>query len=299
MDRLESMEIVLAAVDAGSFSAAGRKLGMPLATVSRKVTDLEKHLQTRLFTRATRRIGLTDAGAGFVTACRRILQEIGEAERTVAGEYSAPRGDLSITAPVVFGRLHALPVVTEFLNVYPEVDVRLVLTDRVTNLLEEHADLALRIGELPDSSLVASRLGTVRRVTCASPGYLKLRGIPKDPNALGSHDCVTFEGLMSPEVWSFPAGRTDKAVRVHSRLAVTTAEAAIDAAIAGVGITRVLSYQVAQAVAAGALKILLKSFEPAPQPLSFVWRHAPLMPIKTRAFLDFATPRLQAALAAA
>ncbi|HEY2620129.1 MAG TPA: LysR family transcriptional regulator [Acetobacteraceae bacterium] len=158
MDRLESMSILVTAAEAGSLSAASRRLGTPLATVSRKVAELEAHLKTRLFNRTSRRLTLTDAGQSYLTACRQILEQIEAAERTAAGEYSAPKGDLAITAPVVFGRLHVLPVVTGFLQAYPDIDIRLVLADRLVNLLEEHADLALRIGELPDSSLVAVRI---------------------------------------------------------------------------------------------------------------------------------------------
>jgi DNA-binding transcriptional LysR family regulator len=296
MDRLELMQIVVTAVDAGSFSAAARKLGLPLTTVSRKVAALERHLHTQLFTRAARRIGLTDAGTDYVLGCRRILQEVSEMERAVRGEYTAPKGDLWITAPLVFGRLHILPVVTQFLQAYPEVDVRLSLSDRVVNLLEEPVDLALRIGNLPDSSLVATRLGTIRHVTCASPDYLKRRGVPKEPEALAAHDCVTFEGLMSGQEWHFEVGRSLQSVGVRSRLRVSTAEAAIDAAIAGTGLTRVLSYQVAPAVAAGILKIILKGYESAPRPVSFTYRGGTLLPLKLRAFLDYATPRLRKAL---
>jgi len=296
MDRLELMEIVVTAVDAGSFSAAARKLGLPLTTVSRKIAVLERHLHTQLFARATRRIGLTDAGTDYVLSCRRILQEVREIERAAGGEYIAPKGDLWITAPLVFGRLHVLPVVTQFLRAYPEVDVRLSLSDRVVNLLEEPIDLALRVGELPDSSLVATRLGTIHLVTCASPDYLKQRGVPKVPDALVSHDCITFEGLTSPREWHFAGAQTRRSVNVRSRLIVSTAEAAIDAAIAGVGITRVLSYQASQAIAAGALKIVLRDYQLAPRPVSFTYRSGGLLPLKLRAFLDYATPRIRSAL---
>ena len=299
MDRLELMHLVVTAVDSGSFSAAARKLGVPLTTVSRKIAALERHLHSQLFTRATRRIGLTDAGTDYVLGCRRILQEVREMERAVGGEYTAPKGDLWITAPLVFGRLHVLPIVSQFLQVYPEVDVKLSLSDRVVNLLEEPVDLALRIGNLPDSSLVATRLGTIRQVTCASPDYLKRRGAPKDPGALAGHDCVTFEGLMSPQEWHFEGSRSQRSVAVRSRLVVSTAEAAIDAAIAGVGLTRVLSYQVARPVAAGTLKILLEDYESPPSPVSFTYRSGTLLPLKLRAFLDYATPRLREALGGA
>ncbi len=169
MDRLEAMAILLAVVDSGTLSAAARQLRLPLTTVSRKIADLETHLGTRLLARGNRRVALTDAGLSYVAACRRILEDVGEAERIAAGEYSAPRGSLLITAPIVFGRLHVLPVVTEFLAAYPDVDIRLRLADRLVNLGEEHIDLAVRIGDLPDSSLVAIRLGEITQVVCASP----------------------------------------------------------------------------------------------------------------------------------
>ena len=161
MDRLEAMSVLLAAVDAGSLSAASRKLGSPLATVSRKVLELEAHLKTRLLVRSSRRLALTDAGRSYVAACRRILEDVGEAERAATGEYSAPKGDLLITAPIVFGRLHVLPIVADFLKIYPDINARMLLADRVVNLAEEQVDVALRIGELPDSSLVSSKVGSI------------------------------------------------------------------------------------------------------------------------------------------
>jgi DNA-binding transcriptional LysR family regulator len=296
MDRLDSMSTLLAAVEAGSLSAASRRLGMPLATVSRKVSELEAHLRTRLLVRTSRRLALTDAGRDYVAACRRILEEIGEAERAASGEYSAPRGALYITAPVVFGRLHVLPIVTAFLAAFPDIDIRLVLADRMVNLLEEHADLAVRIGPLADSALVATRVGSIRRVACASPAYLAAHGVPRHPRDLAAHGCVTFETLMSPTSWSFAAGRDVIAVAVRSRLVVSTAEAAIDAAIAGTGVTRVLSYQVAEAIRAGALAVVLAEYEPARSPVSLVTNGQGLLPQKLRAFLDFAAPRLRGRL---
>ena len=296
MDRLESMSILVTAVESGSLSAAARRLGTPLATVSRKVSELEAHLKTRLLNRSSRRLTLTDAGRSYVEACRRILEEVGEAERAASGEYGAPKGDLIITAPIVFGRLHVLPVAIEFLKAFPDIDIRMMLTDRVVNLLEDHVDLAVRIGELPDSSLVATRVGSIRRVVCGSPAYFAERGLPKSPGELGTHDCVTFEGLMSADAWTFTIGKSDASVAIHSRLVVNTAEAAIEAAIAGVGITRVLSYQVAAAMRAGALAVALQEFEPAPWPVSLVYTGGRLLPLKLRAFLDFAAPRLKATL---
>ncbi|RWL15836.1 MULTISPECIES: LysR family transcriptional regulator [Mesorhizobium] len=293
MDRLEAMSLFVAAVEAGSLSAAGRRFGIPLATVSRKVSDLERHLKTRLLNRSTRQLTLTDAGHAYLAACRRILDEVGEAERSAAGEYIAPTGELIITAPIVFGRLHVLPVVTGFLAAYPDVAIRLMLADRTTQLSEEHIDLAVRIGELPDSSLVATRIGSIRRVVCASPAYLAEHGMPETPRDLAAHNCITFEGLTAPAAWTFATGKTELAVPIRSRLRVNTAEAAVDAAVAGAGMTRVLSYQVTAAVRAGTLRAVLQAFEPQPWPVSLVHAGQGLLPVKLRAFLDFAAPRLK------
>jgi DNA-binding transcriptional LysR family regulator len=296
MDRLDSMSVLLAVVEAGSLSAGARRLGTPLATVSRKVSELEAHLKARLLTRSSRRIALTDAGRSYVTACKRILEELGEAERAASGEYSAPKGDLIITAPVVFGRRHVLPIVAAFLAAYPDINIRMVLADRVVHLLDDHVDLAVRIGELPDSSFVATRVGAIRRIVCGSPAYFAKSGPPQTPSDLSHHACVTLDGLMSPEAWTFAVGKSEISVRVVSRLIVNTAEAAIDAAIAGVGITRVLSYQIADALQAGALMSVLENFEPSPWPVSLVYPAQGVLPIKLRAFLDFASPRLKAKL---
>ncbi|RWB68259.1 MAG: LysR family transcriptional regulator [Mesorhizobium sp.] len=297
MDRLDAMSLFVATVEAGSLSAAAKRAGVPLATVSRKLSELEKHLGTRLLNRSTRRLALTDAGQSYLAACRRILDEVNEAERTAAGEYSSPTGELVITAPVVFGRLHVLPVITDFLAVYPQVDVRLTLSDRITQLVEEHIDLALRIGELPDSAMVAIRVGSIRRIVCASPAYLASHGTPEKPSELAGHNCVTFEGLAAPATWSFGAGKAETTVPVRSRLQVNTAEAAIDAAIAGLGLTKVLSYQADAGVRAGALRVVLEPFEPPPWPVSLVHAGQGRLPMKLRAFLDFAAPRLKERLA--
>jgi DNA-binding transcriptional LysR family regulator len=293
MNRLESMSILVAVVDAGSLSAAARHLGMPLATVSRKVAELESHLKTRLLHRTTRQLSLTEAGASYVAACRRILEDIGEAERTATGEYAAPKGELVVTAPVVFGRLHIVPVVADFLAQYPEIDIRLVLTDRVVHMMDEQVDVAVRIGELPDSALMATRVGTVRRVVCASPAYLATHGAPARPRDLSGHNCITFEVLESKRAWVFEAGKSELSVPVHSRLAVNTAEAAIAAAILGVGLIRVLSYQVADAIRDQTLRVVLDTFESAPLPISLVHTGQAPLPLKLRAFLDFVTPRLR------
>lgn len=296
MDRLEAMSILLSAVEAGSLSAAARQLGVPLATVSRKVSDLETHLRVRLLTRSSRQLGLTDAGRSYVAACRRILDDVSEAERTASGEYTSPKGELVITAPIVFGRLHMLPVVGAFLKAYPEIDIRMVLSDRIVHLQDDHVDAALRIGALPDSSLMALRLGMVRRVVCASPIYLKARPAIRQPRDLISHECISFNYLGAADDWSFKVDQADELIRVRSRLVVTTAEAAIDAAVSGLGITRVLCYQISAARKAGLLDVLLEDYERPPAPVSLVYPGRGQLPLKLRAFLDFAAPPLRQAL---
>jgi DNA-binding transcriptional LysR family regulator len=297
MDRLEAMKILVTVTEAGSLTGAARRLGMPLPTVSRKVSDLEAHLNTRLLYRSTRKLTLTDAGRTYVDACRRILDSVGEAERAAAGEFAAPTGELVLTAPVVFGRLHVLPVVTEFLGVYPDIDVRMALSDRTLDLLDDHVDLAVRIGRLPHSNLVAIGVGSVRQVVCASPSYLAVHGEPATPAQLSAHRGVSFETLTLPDEWTFGTGRAQVAVAIRSRLVVNTAEAAVDAACAGLGITRVLSYQVSEACRSGALKVVLAAHEPPPWPVSLVHAGQGILPLKLRAFIDFAAPRLRARLA--
>ena len=295
MDRLDAMTVFLAVVDAGSLSAAGRRLGMPLATVSRKLAELEGHLGARLVNRSTRRLELTDPGRAYEQACRRILDDVDGAERAVAGEYDTPCGELAITAPIVFGRLHVLPVLNEFLRANAEVDVRLALGDRIAHLLDEHVDVAVRIGVLPDSRLNAVPLGTLRQVVCASPAYLKAHGTPRTPADLAAHRCITFEATF-PGPWRFAGGVAFTPAR--PRMVVNTAEAAIDATVAGLGVTRVLSYQADAALRAKQLRLLLEKFEPAPVPVNLVFDGQQRVTSKLRAFIDFAAPRLRQRLAA-
>lgn len=296
MDRIDAMTTLIAAVDGGSLSAASRNLGMPLATVSRKVSELEAHLRTKLVIRTSRKLMLTEPGRAYVAASRRILEEIDETERAASGEYGAPQGHLTITAPIMFGRLHVEPVVLAFLQAYPDIQARLILADHVVNLVDDHIEVAIRIGRLPDSAMVATRLGTIRRVACASPDYLAKRGTPETLEMLADHDCVMFEGLYSSTVWNFGCGERAAAVPINPRFAVNTADAAIAAAVAGTGITRVLSYQVADALAAGELRLVLEPFEPEPLPVHLVYPAQSLLPLKLRAFLDFSAPRLKALL---
>ena len=286
------MMILLEAVETGSLSAAGRRLNIPLATVSRRVSELEDHLKNQLLIRGSRKLVLTDAGRDYVASCRRILEDISEAERTAAGEYRAPQGALVISAPVSLGRTHILPILVSFLSAYPDIKMQLSQTDRAVNLLEENVDLAVRLGSLPDSSHVATRVGLVRRVLCASPRYLEARGTPGVPEDLVDHDCIASEATHSRD-WKFRKRGADYSVAISHRLMVTTVETAIDAALAHVGIAHLMSYHAAGYVAKGQLRIVLEEFEPPLRPLSLVYPSQRQVPLKLRAFLDFATPRLR------
>jgi DNA-binding transcriptional LysR family regulator len=296
MDRFQAMSIVLAVAESGSLSGAARQQKTPLATVSRKVSEIEAHLQTKLFNRSSRALVPTDAGRAFIAASKRILADVAEAERAASGEYTTPRGDLSVSAPIALGRLYLQPVLAEFLAAFPEVDVQLGLQDRAVNLLEEHVDVALRIGALADSSLIAVRIGEICRVICASPAYLKARGIPRSPDDLSKHDCISYVPMLSPTAWTFKRDQTDYVVPIRTRLVVSNLESACDAARAGIGITMAFSYHVAESIKSGELTPLLQDFQPSPIPISFVYSPNRFMPVKLRAFLDFVLPRLKARL---
>lgn len=292
MDRLDAMAMFVAVIDTGSLSAAGRRLGVPLPTVSRRIAELEARLGTRLLIRSTRKMALTEAGAAFLVSARRILEQVDEAERSAAGEYLAPRGELVVAAPILFGRLHVVPLVTAFLARHPDVRVRLDLSDRNTDLIDDHIDVAIRIGRLPDSTLVATRLGAVRSMFCASPAFLAAHGTPRTAEELNVLDTIVFTALGGRDSWPEGAegvGRT--------RLTVTTAEAALDAAIAGSGVTRVLSYQAATAVRTGQLQHILPALDGADLDVSLIHAAQGRIAQKTRAFLDMAAPHLRQQLA--
>lgn len=294
------MSMLLEVVDRGNLSAASRSMKIPLPTLSRKITDLETLLGTKLLTRTTRRIALTDAGATYVNAARRILEQVDEAERQASGEFAVPKGELVITAPVQFGRLHVLPVVTDFLATFPAINVRLMLADRNIDLVDEHVDMAVRIGKLPDSAMVATRIGVVRRVVCGTPALFAGRGVPKEPGDLLNIPCISVEALTPMAGWQFQKAGQAKAIEVAitPRLSVNTTEAAAEAAIRGAGVTKLLYYQVAGAVAAGTLRLVLENFEPEPAPIHLVHVARGQMPLKMRHFIDFAAPRLRASVAA-
>ncbi|WP_375462178.1 LysR family transcriptional regulator, partial [uncultured Enterovirga sp.] len=299
MDRLEAMALLAAAVEHGSLSAASRRVGVPLPTLSRKIAELEARLNARLLVRSTRGLTPTEAGAAYLAASRRILEQVDDAERAVAGEWRRPRGELIVTAPVVFGRLHVLPAVTAFLGLYPEIDVRLVLTDRNLDLVDEQVDVALRIGALPDSGLKAVQVGRVRRVLVAASDLLARHSVLRHPEELSALPCILYEGLNTARSWNFrnPGRGTLFAVPIRPRLTVSTVEAGIDAAAAGVGFAQMLSYQSATHVAEGALRVVLQEYEGSPVPVSLLHPDQGPLPLKTRTFLDFAAERLRPGLA--
>ena len=298
MDRLEAMRLLLRVADRGSFSAASRDLGVPLATVSRKVNELETHLGAKLLVRTTRKVALTDTGAAYLASARRILEDIEETERIASGEFHAPRGELTLTAPVFFGRLHILPIVADFLAAYPEINIRLLLSDRNLHLLDEHVDMAVRIGRLPDSTMIATNIGSMRTVVCASPKLIDAYGLPARPEDVAALPCVNFEFLSPASSWPFRSAEDGRAIEVEfsPRLSVSTAEAAVDAAAQGVGATRVLHYQCAEKVHQGALRLVLEDFEVEPIPVHLIHAARGTLPSKMRIFLDFAVPVLRARL---
>lgn len=297
MDRLEAMSVIVAVTETGSFSAASRRLGTPVATVSRKVAELETRLKAELFQRSSRRMTLTDAGRSYVDACKRIIEQVDNAERQVSGEYRSPKGDLVVTAPWGLGHTHLLPMAVEFLRAYPDISLRLLLTDRIVNMVEENIDVGVRVGSLPESSMIASRIGSIRLVVCASPAYLAARGRPQRPDHLRDHECIAINDVAASNAWKFRCGNRESLVPIQSRLCVNTSEAAVLAAIAGAGLTRVMSYKMDAARRAGSLELVLEPFEPQPLPVHIVYSPRKPVPLKLRAFLNWVSPRLKARLA--
>jgi DNA-binding transcriptional LysR family regulator len=296
MDRLEAMSVIIAVTETGSISAAARRLKSPVATVSRNVTELESRLKAQLFLRTSRRMTLTDAGRSYIEACKRIIEQVGDAEREVSGEYRIPRGELAVTSPWGLGHTHLLPLAVEFLEAYPDISLRLVLTDRVVNTIEENIDVAIRVGALPDSNMIATRIGSIRIVVCASPSYLGARGYPKHLSDLAGHNCITIDDHATPPAWRFVRGSRTRVAPVKSRLCVNTSEAAVLAAIKGVGLTRVMSYKMDAAKREGKLTIVLEELEPEPLPVHIIYTPRKPVPLKLRAFVSWMTSRLKTRL---
>ncbi|ABE42482.1 LysR substrate-binding domain-containing protein [Polaromonas sp. JS666] len=296
MDKIESITAFVSVARAGGFSAASREIGVPLATLSRRVAELETSLGVRLFHRSTRQIVLTESGIGYFAACQHILEYLKDAEETVVGEYRSPKGELSITAPVGFGRQHLQPVATEFLRAYPDIDLRLLLVDRMVDLVGEHLDLAVRISTLSDSGQVARSVGEIKMIVFGAPGYLKARGMPKHPSELVRHSCISWTSLGPYKAWLFREGGLEAMFPIRARLTTTTPESAITAAVAELGLVQATSYQAEDAVRSGLLIPVLRDFEALPTPVSLVYPSSRLVPLKLRVFLDFAAPRLAARL---
>lgn len=294
MDRLQAMKTFVAVVESGGFTAAARKLDVSLSVVSRVITDLEAHLGVRLLTRTTRVVRPTDTGDAYFENCRRILGEIEDAELAAAGTHSSPHGQLVVTAPVLFGARYVMPIVVDYLQRYPEVNANCLLLDRNVNFVDEGIDVGIRIGELPGSSLQAIAVGRVRQVVCGSPAYLKRHGIPQTPDDLARHTLIQTTTVQTLSEWRFHDRGEARPYRLAPRLATSTNDSAIAAAVAGLGLTRVLSYQVAGELWDGKLRVVLADYETASIPIHVIHREGRHAMQKVRAFLDLAIDRLRA-----
>jgi DNA-binding transcriptional LysR family regulator len=286
MDRIDAMQTFIAVADLGGFAPAARKLGLSPSGVTRLIAALEERLGARLLQRTTRSVALTDAGARYLERAKRILADVEEAEASIQDERTRPSGRLVVSAPVGFGRLHVSPVLTAYLKRHRDVSAELRLEDRMINLVEEGVDLSVRIGHLADSSLVARHVGEMRRIVVASPGYLKAHGEPKTPEAIASHQSIQFGAAAAPPDWRFVRNASEFRIAPTPRLTTNSADAAIQYAEAGGGLTRVLAYQAADAIKRGRLKIVLAKFEQPPLPIHIVYPTSRLLSAKVRTFID-------------
>jgi DNA-binding transcriptional LysR family regulator len=294
MDRFQAMTVFVAVAEEESFAGGARRLAMSPPAVTRAVAALEDRLGVKLLTRTTRLVRATEAGQRYLEDARRILAELDEADETAAGINAEPRGQLSITAPVLFGRMFVIPGVVEYLRRYSAMKVSALFLDRVVNLLEEGMDVGVRIGELPDSTMRAISVGFVRRVVCASPAYLKQNGLPSAPLDLPQHAVIAARGLSPGVEWKFAGNGETLAMRLRPRLTVTSNDAAIEAAVQGFGLTRLLSYQIAPYLASGQLEIVLSAFEPSRWPIHVLHREGRRASAKVRTFVDLMVARLRA-----
>jgi DNA-binding transcriptional LysR family regulator len=294
MDKFHLLNVFVAVVDTNSFAGAARSMHISPPAVTRSINELENQLGVRLLTRTTRVVRVTDAGARYVQDCRRVLAELADADESVSGLHAAPRGQITLTAPVLFGSQFVTPIVTEYLQRHAEVQASCIFLDRVVNMLEEGVDVAVRIGELPDSSMQATRVGQVRRVICAAPGYLEAHGRPQAPDDLYAHRIVSASGVTPAPEWRLVENGAPRVVKLHPRMTTTSNDSAVAAAVGGFGLTRLLSYQVAAHLRTGTLQTVLDAFEPAALPVHVVHREGRNASQKVRAFLDLAVERLRA-----
>jgi DNA-binding transcriptional LysR family regulator len=286
MDRIDAMQAFVTVADLGGFAPAARKLGLSPSGLTRLIAALEQRLGARLLQRTTRSVTLTDAGTRYLVRVRRILADVEEAEGAAEGEQTRPGGLLVISAPVGFGRLHVSPVVTAYLKRYPEVSCDLRLSDRMINLVEDGVDLAVRIGHLPDSTLVARHVGEMRRIVVASRDYLKRCGEPKRPDEIATHDTIQFGAMTAQLDWRFVEEGREIRISGMPRFATNSSDAAIQYAEESGGLTRVMAYQAAESLKAGRLKIVLAKFEQPPLPIHVVYPTSRLLSAKVRAFID-------------
>ena len=288
------MALFVAVAEESGFAAAARRLSLSPPKVTRAVASLEQHVSTPLLLRTTRSVRLTESGQRYLADCRRILAELAEAEEAADGAHATPRGLLSITAPALFGQMFVTPLATRYLDRYPEVRLRALFVDRVVGMADEGIDVAIRIGELPDSALIALSAGHVRRVVCAAPALLAREGIPQHPAELERFRIVQAANVTQTNEWRFAAGGDTLAVRIAPTLSVNSNRAAIVAAERGFGLTRVLSYQIAPQLAAGTLQIVLPAFEPPPLPIHVLYQQGRKASAKVRSFVDFCIAQLRA-----
>lgn len=294
MDQVHLMNVFVAVGEAESFAAAARRMDLSPAAVTRAISGLEEQLGVKLLLRTTRNVRLTEAGRRYLDDTRNILASIVEANEAAAGVNSAPKGNLSITASVLFGKSFIMPCIVRFLKEYPEVEVSAYFLDRVVNLVDEGIDVAVRIGHLPDSSLKALRVGQVRKVLCASPEYLAKNGVPQHPADLLRHTIIAASGISPRVEWKFGAVDDPSMVRVKPRLTVTSNDAAIEAVVSGLGICRLLSYQIADQLTNGRLKIILADYEEAAWPVHVLHRESKYGSSKVRNFIDVLVADLRA-----
>lgn len=294
MDRLYLMTVFVAVAEEESFAGAARRLGMSPPAVTRAIASLEDRLGVKLLNRTTRYVRATDAGQRYLDDARRVIAAADEADEAAVGINSEPRGHLTVTAPVLFGRMYVMPGIVNFLQTYPETSVSALFLDRVVNMLEEGVDVGIRIGELSDSSYRALRVGQVRRVLCASPAYLKKNGIPNTPQELKQHQVIVASGVTQSVEWRFLDQGEPVNVRMKPRLTVCTNDGAIEAALQGLGVTRLMSYQVAPLLVSGKLKVVLSEFESPPVPVHIIHREGRNASTKMRAFIDLMAERLRA-----